>query len=38
MADKPIRFGIKVAQMTGLYNEGMKDAWLEADEWVFDRQ
>ena len=36
VAEKQIRFGIKVAQMTGLYNEGMKDAWLEADRLGFD--
>ena len=36
MADKQVRFGIKVAQMTGLYNEGMRDAWLEADRLGFD--
>lgn len=37
MADKTqVRVGIKVAQMTGLYNEGMKDAWLEADHLGFD--
>src|SRR4051794_1150443 len=35
VAEKPIRFGIKVAQMTGLY-EGMRDAWLEADRLGFD--
>ena len=36
MAEKQVRFGIKVAQMTGLYNEGMRDAWLEADRLGFD--
>jgi len=36
VAATQVRFGIKVAQMTGLYNEGMKDAWLEADHLGFD--
>jgi F420-dependent oxidoreductase-like protein len=36
VGQKQVRFGIKVAQMTGLYNEGMKDAWLEADHLGFD--
>ena len=36
VAEKQVRFGIKVAQMTGLYNEGMRDAWLEADRLGFD--
>ena len=36
MAERQVRFGIKVAQMTGLYNEGMRDAWLEADRLGFD--
>jgi hypothetical protein len=31
VADKQLQFGIRVAQMTGLYNEGMRDAWLEAN-------
>src|SRR4051794_31439328 len=35
VADKPIRFGIKVAQMTGTY-DGIQDAWLEADRLGFD--
>ncbi len=30
MAERPVRFGIKVAQMTGIY-DGIRDAWLEAD-------
>jgi F420-dependent oxidoreductase-like protein len=36
VAAKQVRFGIKVAQMTGLYNEGMREAWLEADRLGFD--
>jgi len=35
VADKQIRFGIKVAQMTGTY-DGIQDAWLEADRLGFD--
>ena len=35
MADKQVRFGIKVAQMTGTY-DGIQDAWLEADRLGFD--
>jgi hypothetical protein len=30
VAEKQVRVGIKVAQMTGRY-DGMRDAWLEAD-------
>ena len=30
MAERQVRFGIKVAQMTGTH-EGIRDAWLEAD-------
>ncbi|MDP8923435.1 MAG: hypothetical protein M3O34_11230 [Chloroflexota bacterium] len=30
MAERQVRFGIQVAQMTGTY-EGIRDAWLEAD-------
>jgi hypothetical protein len=36
VAEQQVRVGIKVAQMTGLYNEGMRDAWLEADRLGFD--
>ncbi len=35
MAERRVRFGIKVAQMTGTY-EGIRDAWLEADRLGFD--
>ena len=35
MADGRVRFGIKVAQMTGTY-DGIRDAWLEADRLGFD--
>ena len=35
MAEQRVRFGIKVAQMTGRY-DGMRDAWLEADRLGFD--
>ncbi len=35
MAMGPLRFGIKVAQMGGLY-EQMEEAWLEADRLGFD--
>jgi F420-dependent oxidoreductase-like protein len=35
VAGKRMRFGIKVAQMTGMY-DGMRDAWLEADRLGFD--
>jgi len=35
MAERGVRFGIKVAQMTGAY-EGIRDAWLEADRLGFD--
>jgi hypothetical protein len=34
VAEKQVRVGIKVAQMTGLY-EGARDAWLEADQLGF---
>jgi hypothetical protein len=30
MAERRVRFGIKVAQMTGTY-EGIRDAWPAAD-------
>lgn len=36
MARRRVRFGIKVAQMTGLYDAGMREAWLEADQLGFD--
>jgi len=35
VAAKRVRFGIKVAQMTGT-DDGMRDAWLEADRLDFD--
>ncbi len=35
MAERRVRFGIKTAQMGGSY-EGMRDAWLAADELGFD--
>ncbi|MFN8525668.1 MAG: TIGR03560 family F420-dependent LLM class oxidoreductase [Chloroflexota bacterium] len=35
MPAKKIRYGIKVAQMGGTYDE-MRDAWLEADKLGFD--
>ena len=35
MAGRPLRFGIKVAQMGGSYAE-MREAWLEADRLGFD--
>jgi F420-dependent oxidoreductase-like protein len=35
MANRSLRFGIKVAQMGGSYAE-MRDAWLEADRLGFD--
>jgi F420-dependent oxidoreductase-like protein len=35
MARRPLRFGIKVAQMGGSYAE-MREAWLEADRLGFD--
>lgn len=35
MAAKPVRFGIKVAQMGGRYAQ-MREAWLEADRLGFD--
>lgn len=35
MAEKQVRVGIKVAQMTGLYDDA-KEAWLEADRLGFD--
>jgi F420-dependent oxidoreductase-like protein len=35
VAERPLRFGIKVAQMGGVYEE-MRDAWLEADRLGFD--
>jgi hypothetical protein len=35
VADKPVRFGIKLAQMMGTY-DGIQDAWLEADRLGFD--
>ncbi len=35
MAERRVRFGIKVAQMGGSY-EGMREAWLAADELGFD--
>jgi hypothetical protein len=35
VSDEQVRFGIKVAQMTGRY-AGMRDAWLEADHLGFD--
>jgi F420-dependent oxidoreductase-like protein len=31
-----LRFGFKTAQMHGLYNEGMLEGWLAADELGFD--
>jgi F420-dependent oxidoreductase-like protein len=35
VAEKTLRVGIKVAQMTGLYDDA-KEAWLEADRLGFD--
>lgn len=35
MAGRPLRFGLKVAQMGGSYAE-MREAWLEADRLGFD--
>jgi F420-dependent oxidoreductase-like protein len=35
MASRPLRFGIKIAQMGGSYAE-MREAWLEADRLGFD--
>ena len=35
MPDRPLRFGIKIAQMGGSYAE-MREAWLEADRLGFD--
>ncbi|MGE3271627.1 MAG: LLM class F420-dependent oxidoreductase [Chloroflexota bacterium] len=35
MAEKQVRVGIKVAQMTGLYDDA-REAWLEADRLGFD--
>jgi len=35
MGEKHLRVGIKVAQMTGLYDDA-KEAWLEADRLGFD--
>ena len=35
MPSRPLRFGLKVAQMGGSYAE-MRDAWLEADRLGFD--
>ena len=35
MTGKQVRVGIKVAQMTGLYDDA-KEAWLEADRLGFD--
>jgi F420-dependent oxidoreductase-like protein len=35
MGERRVRFGIKVAQMTGTY-DGIRDAWLEADRLGFD--
>jgi F420-dependent oxidoreductase-like protein len=35
VAEKQVRFGIKLAQMTGTY-DGIQDAWLEADRLGFD--
>jgi len=35
MPSRPLRFGIKVAQMDGSYAE-MREAWLEADRLGFD--
>ena len=35
MAERPVRFGIKVAQMGGSYAQ-MREAWLEADRLGFD--
>jgi F420-dependent oxidoreductase-like protein len=35
VAEKQVRVGIKVAQMTGLYDDA-KEAWLEADRLGFD--
>ena len=35
MDERRVRFGIKLAQMTGTY-AGIRDDWLEADHLGFD--